>query len=958
MSVGIQRALRVALLALVASAGGSLSFTVRNGVETDLLALAGDAGGGLKDAASAMSTSARFLVKAESEETAKSRLEALGVPVSVMSSREMSAALKVVAPYARGFLSPSTRRLLEAGEYAAVRDAAVARLYSPMPPALPVDVDPFLLFTDWALDAAAPKGEWVAVNVHLSPDQASAALAAVRGADDVRCAGAPFHAAVASERSKGEVNILSAVSLAFVVLFGWLLVRSFRFVPLLIAVQSAAFCVASAALFAVFGKPHLVTFVFGTSLIGLSVDYVYHSLAAKRPISRPLTLSFLSTAACFLPLMISDVGVMNQMALFTVTGLATVYAAVMLFLRADGGVVGGCGGEASGNEDASAKSIAIRPWLRFAAVAAVAVLPPLAGTLGVRCGVFERRDAVDISRFYRPDPYLAEGERLSAEMSGGSLIPSADEQRRNIRLVAALYAAESDRYRSMTGLPAAAFAIDESCQVFDPKGAIEGLFAGWLRETDRLLLAALAVLAFALVFLFRRECLDFIIPVAVAYSATYGLLVCMGETMNFFTKICFFLFVGLGLDYSVFRWHGASGPAGRAVLYSFLTSFVGFGLLGFTDFAVTRSMGITLAFGLAVSYFSAKMCCGFSREAFRIDAGQVSAGGGRRRVADSPQQWHEQREQCASRFWMQFMWMSYAMFGKTFQRLIFLFAMPFIYLFSVPARTALAAFYRTLSDHSGMEMRPTAWRLFRHILGFAWGLMDKTDACTLRKNLPEMSVRDDDGWRRFKALVDSGKGVFLMCSHVGTVGVLPALPETLRRKGVASVFPKVHAFQQMGHDAIFMKVFMRHFDGTRFEFHAVEDIGVETAVSMQEAIGRGEIVIMAGDRTSAGSGSVLHHRFLGVDCVWPKGVFRFAELMEAPVFAVVCVRTGWNRYDVHMADLMNGEGERPVSRRRCSGAIFENYVKFLEAETIAHPEQWYQFYDFFGAVRSPASRPS
>lgn len=958
MNAGIQRMLRVALLALVAAAGASLFFTVRNGVETDLLALAGDVGGGLKDAASAMSTSARFLVRAESEEAAKSRLEDLGV--SAKSSSEMSAALTAVAPYAHGFLSRSTRRLLEAGEYAAVRDAAVARLYSPMPPALPLNVDPFLLFTDWAMDAAASKGEWVAVNVYLSTGQAAAALAAVRGADDVRCAGAPFHAAVASERSKSEVNVLSAVSLAFVVLFGWMLVRSFRFVPLLIAVQAAAFCVASAALFAVFGKPHLVTFVFGTSLIGLSVDYVYHSLAAKRPISRPLTLSFLSTAACFLPLMLSDVGVMNQMALFTVAGLATVYAAVMLFLRPDGSAVGGCGGEVSGDAIALAKGVSGRPWLRFAAVAAVAVLPPLVGIVGVECGVFERRDTVDISRFYRPDPYLAEGERIAAEMSGGSLIPSAGEQRRNIRLVAALYAAEGERYRSMTGLPAAAFAISESCPVFDPKGAIEGLFAGWLRETDRLLCVSLAVLALALVFLFRRECIDFIIPVAVAYSATYGLLVCMGETMNFFTKICFFLFVGLGLDYSVFGWHGASRAAGKAVLYSFLTSFVGFGLLGFTDFSVTRSMGITLAFGLAVSYFAARMCCGFSRAAFRLDGGQTPAAGARHSVivTDAPQQWHEQREQCASRFWMQFMWLSYAMFGKTFQRLIFLFAMPFIYLFSVPARTALATFYRTLSVHSGTEMRPTAWRLFRHILGFAWGLMDKTDACTLRKNLPEMSVRDDDGWRRFKALVDSGKGVFLMCSHVGTVGVLPALPETLKRKGISAVFPKVHAFQQMGHDAIFMKVFMRHFDATRFEFHAVEDIGVETAVSMQEAIGRGEIVIMAGDRTSAGSGSVLRHKFLGVDCLWPKGVFRFAELMESPVFAVVCVRTGWNRYDVHIADLMNGEGERPASYRRRSGAIFENYVRFLEAETIAHPEQWYQFYDFFGAVRSPASRPS
>ncbi len=146
---------------------------------------------------------------------------------------------------------------------------------------------------------------------------------------------------------------------------------------------------------------------------------------------------------------------------------------------------------------------------------------------------------------------------------------------------------------------------------------------------------------------------------------------------------------------------------------------------------------------------------------------------------------------------------------------------------------------------------------------------------------------------------------------------------------------KVHAFQQMGHDAIFTRVFMQHFDHSKIELHAVEGIGVETAVEMQEAIRRGELVIMAGDRTSAGSKSVLRHRFLGRDCVWPKGAFKFAALMEAPVFGVTCIHTGWNRYEVHVAELDRS-------------APLDGYVKFLEAETMAHPEQWYQFYDFFG----------
>ena len=140
----------------------------------------------------------------------------------------------------------------------------------------------------------------------------------------------------------------------------------------------------------------------------------------------------------------------------------------------------------------------------------------------------------------------------------------------------------------------------------------------------------------------------------------------------------------------------------------------------------------------------------------------------------------------------------------------------------------------------------------------------------------------------------------------------------------------------MGHDAVFMKVFMKHFDRSMLELHAVENIGVETAVEMQSAIGRGELVIMAGDRTSAGSKSVLRHEFLGRDCVWPKGAFKFAQLMEAPVFAVTCICTGWNRYEVHM-EVLHAE------------SMLADYVRFLESETLAHPDQWYQFYDFFTA---------
>ena len=310
--------------------------------------------------------------------------------------------------------------------------------------------------------------------------------------------------------------------------------------------------------------------------------------------------------------------------------------------------------------------------------------------------------------------------------------------------------------------------------------------------------------------------------------------------------------------------------------------------------------------------------------------------------------WSAQKEQSAGWLRMRLMWWIYRVFGKNAQKLAFLPAMPFIYPFCAPARRALRSFYAVLGR------KATHRRMYSHLLGFAFSLMDKTDACTLKKNLPRMTVRDDDGWRAFKELTDARRGAFLMSTHVGTIEVLPALAARLEEGGGTSGRPRipfVHAFQQMGHDSVFTSVFMRHFDASSLALHAVEDIGVETACEMKDALSRGELVLMAGDRLAAGyartrnggasrrEANALTHPFLGRQCRWPKGVFVFARLMEAPVFFVSCVRTGWNAYEARF--------ERFAGDPRDTSALLAAYVGFLSREVADHPEQWYHFHDFF-----------
>ena len=239
----------------------------------------------------------------------------------------------------------------------------------------------------------------------------------------------------------------------------------------LAAALGAGGLAAAGALFAAWPRPHVLTFVFGTSLLGLSVDYVYHARAAggARHVLKALTQSFATTLACFTPLLLADLPVLRQMALFTMAGLAAVYAFVVVFMddtpeRTPGGprlVAAAWGG-------------------RAAALSALA--PRLALFAAAACGVFFLRPSTDPAAFYRPGAALAADERAVAErlslggarlvfVRGDSLqealereedadvpfglsriVPSLRRQRENAALAARLYAAEGAAYAEDTGL--------------------------------------------------------------------------------------------------------------------------------------------------------------------------------------------------------------------------------------------------------------------------------------------------------------------------------------------------------------------------------------------------------------------------------------------------------------------------------------------------------------------------
>src|SRR5690606_39709912 len=111
-------------------------------------------------------------------------------------------------------------------------------------------------------------------------DRAFAAAEAAAGESLQRLrAGVPLHAEAAAVQARREVATIGLGSLAAVLVLVWLAFRSLRPIGLVALSLLVGVAAGVAATDALFGSVHLLTLVFGASLVGVAEDYGIHYFA-------------------------------------------------------------------------------------------------------------------------------------------------------------------------------------------------------------------------------------------------------------------------------------------------------------------------------------------------------------------------------------------------------------------------------------------------------------------------------------------------------------------------------------------------------------------------------------------------------------------------------------------------------------------------------------------------------
>ncbi|SEL71304.1 Predicted exporter [Roseateles sp. YR242] len=292
----------------------------------------------------------------------------------LVAEADQQAWLDLYVPVRTRLLTPASRARLADASTAELADVALAGLYQPIagPRAGRWSDDPLNLFGQWLAERAqgsrvrvqdgrlmltdpdAPQHHYALILIELPgsgfsisaqravlPRLAAAAQAAQAHGAKVIQAGVPLFAAAASEQAQSEIHTIGLGSFIGIVALTLLAFRSLRPRLLVMLSMGVGLVVATSVSLLWFGELHLVTLVFGASLLGVAENYGSNYFSARQGLqpserwamlSRQIpivSLAMATTVIGYALLALPPFPGLRQVAVFSGVGLVAAFVTVL-----------------------------------------------------------------------------------------------------------------------------------------------------------------------------------------------------------------------------------------------------------------------------------------------------------------------------------------------------------------------------------------------------------------------------------------------------------------------------------------------------------------------------------------------------------------------------------------------------------------------------------------------------
>lgn len=252
------------------------------------------------------------------------------------------------------------------------------------------------------------------------------------------------------------------------------------------------------------------------------------------------------------------------------------------------------------------------------------------------------------------------------------------------------------------------------------------------------------------------------------------------------------------------------------------------------------------------------------------------------------------------------------------------------YVFFAPeAGRAVRVYLRHLHG-TDQGWRTKAYAIFRV---FGKALIDRV---AVRSGMLPKFELTQNGSEHIKGMVAQGKGGILISAHLGNWEFAGHM---LKRHNAKVSVVMVNAEREAIKKAVERGAEKPHFEVIP------SDEGVGTTLAINAALAEGRLICLHGDRR------LPHTRarrvtFLEAPALIPLGPFALASASGAPVSFCFVVRRPNVGY--HFTATVPVQGRSP-------NELIDAYVAALEEATRAHPDQWFNFFDFWADADDPTA---
>ena len=267
--------------------------------------------------------------------------------------------------------------------------------------------------------------------------------------------------------------------------------------------------------------------------------------------------------------------------------------------------------------------------------------------------------------------------------------------------------------------------------------------------------------------------------------------------------------------------------------------------------------------------------------------------------------------------------------GRRAGRIVLRAIAAYFYLFAPRARRASLQYLRRAL---GRPPRPS--ERFRQVMSFATTIHDRLYLLNGRFDLFEFEVVGEEAMhQRLRA----GGGALLIGAHLGSF-------EATRAIGLRH--PDLRVVRVMyEHNARKINAALAAINPDA----AADTVGLGDPLALLEVrdlLEQGVFVGMLADRTP-GEEPAERVSFLGAPARFPTGPFRLAALLGRPVMLMLGLYLGGNRYRVVFEPLADFTAVARDERQAAVRAAIVRYASRLEHYCREHPENWFNFHDFW-----------